>query len=234
MAPPRKVRSSRSGESAASAPILHSGLWRESITSTIEQTSELEANVMTEFSVQTIDVKVVPESGEYEDSPGQNLERETGYYDSIIHFSHQSGWLAHFAVVNFPQAQKLMGRFVWWGEVSPAPLDKLNTSGNMEIKVVGDRWISPIRAMKQGTNKPYPTLHQATMEELDTLAGQSFEEFLSQFGQYKIGRYGDMNPGAGNNLKNGRGLESPAGNVDLIAALIAVTRPVALVKQLSA
>jgi hypothetical protein len=222
------------GEIAASASILRSSLWRESITSIMKETCELEANVMVEFSVQTINVKVVQESGEYEDSPGQNLDRETGYYDSIIHFSHQSGWLAHFAVVNFPQAEKLMGRFVWWGEVSPAPLDKLNTSGNMEIKVVGDRWISPIRAMKQGTSKPYPTLHQATIEELDTLVGQSFEDFLSQFGHYRIGRYGDMNPGAGNNLKNGRGLESPAGNVGLIAALIAVTRPVALVKQLSA
>lgn len=188
---------------------------------------------MTEFSVQTINVRVLPESGEYEDSPGQNVEKEIGHYESLIHFSHQSGWLAHFAVVNFPRAGKLMGRFVWWGETSPAPLNKLNTSGNMEIKQVGDSWISPIRAMKQGSNKPYPTLHQVTIDDLDLLVGESFEGFLGRFGTFRIGRYGDMNPGAGNNLKNGRGLASPAGNVDLIAALIAVTRPVALIKQLA-
>ena len=189
---------------------------------------------MTEFNVQTINVKVLPEPGEYEDSPGQNLEKEIGYYDSVVHFSHQSGWLAHFAVVNFPRAGKLMGRFLWWGETTPPPLDKLNTSGNMEIKVVKDSWISPIRAMKQGKNKPYPTLHQVTEEELDGLVGESFRDFLSSFGSFRIGRYGAMNPGAGNNLKNGRGLASPAGNVDIIAALIAVTRPVALLKKLAA
>lgn len=192
-----------------------------------------EGEVVTEFSVQTINVRVVKESGEYEDSPGQNLEKEVGRYDSVVHFSHQSGWLAHFAVVDFPKSGKVMGRFIWWGETSPAPLDKLQTSGNMEIKVSGDKWISPIRAMKQGTNKPYPTLHQVTPDELDALVGGSFEDFLSKFGNFRIGRYGDLNPGAGNNLKNGRGLESEAGNVDLIAALIAVTRPVALVKQFS-
>ena len=192
-----------------------------------------EGNNVTEFSVQTINVRVVKESGEYEDSPGQNLEKEVGTYDSVVHFSHQSGWLAHFAVVDFPKSGKVMGRFIWWGETSPAPLDKLKTSGNMEIKVSGDKWISPIRAMKQGTNKPYPTLHQITPDELDALVGGNFEDFLGKFGNFRIGRYGDLNPGAGNNLKNGRGLESEAGNVDLIAALIAVTRPVALVKQLS-
>lgn len=187
---------------------------------------------MSEFTIDPITVKIAKESGTYKASPGQKFEVEVGTYLETALMSHPSGWLAYFAVVSFPQAEKLMGRFVLNAGNDAPPLDKLKTSGNLDIQLKDGQWVCTIRAMRQPPGKQWPTLHQITREELDALSGKNFEVWMSGFGNVSIGRYGDLNPGAGKNTMNGLGMSLDEGNFDAIAAMVAVTRPVALVKGL--
>lgn len=188
---------------------------------------------MNEFTVDAISVAFTHESGPYKASPGQNFEVEVGNYSRTARMSHPSGWVSHFAVVHFPEAQKLMGRFVVNAGNDAPPLDKLKTSGNLDIQSKDGQWVCTIRAMRQPEGKQWPTLHQITLEELDALVGQDFATWMASFGGVSIQRYGDLNPGAGKNTKNGLGMSVEEGNLEAIAAMVAVTRPLALVKGLT-
>ena len=187
---------------------------------------------MNEFTIDPISVEIGPELGKYEASPGQNFPVEVGTYSEAARMTHPSGWIAYFAVVTFPKAQKVMGRFVLNAGNDAPPLDKLKTSGNLDIQQQDGQWICTIRAMRHPPGKQWATLHQVTKDELDGLVSGDFNELMSRFGEVSIERYGDLNPGAGRNTMNGLGMRVAAGNFPAIAAMVAVTRPVALVKGL--
>ena len=186
---------------------------------------------MASYTLHTITVDVRAESGGFHSAPAHNTEPETGTYDSIVRFSSADGWVGDFAVVHFPVADITMGRFIWTGGVVAAPYDRLNTAGNISVKTVDDRWLVPVRAMRLG-GKAYPTLNRITEDELDTLTASSFRDLLARFGDFELGRYGDFLPSAGKQIVNGLGLTMDQGNTALLGAMIAVTRPVALVKGL--
>ena len=185
----------------------------------------------TNYTLGSISVDFVAQSGVFDSSPAHNTEPETGTYDSIVRFSSADGWVGDFAVVHFPVADITMGRFIWTGGVVAAPYDRLTTAGNISVKTVDDRWLVPVRAMRLG-GKAYPTLNRISEEELDTLTGSSFRDLLARFGDFELGRYGDFLPSAGKQIVNGLGLTMDQGNTALLGAMIAVTRPVALVKGL--
>jgi hypothetical protein len=186
---------------------------------------------MASYTLHTITVDVRTESGVFQSAPAHNTEPETGTYDTIVRFSSADGWVGDFAVVHFPVADITMGRFIWTGGVIAAPYDRLTTAGNISVKTVDDRWLVPVRAMRPG-GKPYPTLNRISEEELDTLTGFNFRDLLARFGDFELGRYGDFLPSAGKQVVNGLGLTMEKGNTALLGAMIAVTRPVALVKGL--
>lgn len=188
---------------------------------------------MTTFSIQTIDAEIIPESRKVDVAPGQGFDKEEGHYSHRVRFSHLSGWLADFAVVNFPQANKTMGLFIWTGGQTAPPLDRLDRAGNIEVLPRGDHWVCALRVMRQPPGKPRASLHQVSLPELDQLVGGDFSSFVNQFGHTEIARYGDLNPDAGRNVVNGLGLRTTSGNVAVIAAAVAVTRPVALLKGLN-
>lgn len=186
---------------------------------------------MADYTIHTITVDLRPEPGVFHSAPAHNTDAETGHYDSVVRFTSADGWVGDFAVVHFPVADITMGRFIWTGGVVAAPYDRLNTAGNISVKTVDDRWLVPVRAMRFG-GKSYPTLNRITEEELDALTGSSFRDFLRHFGDFELGRYGDFLPSAGKQIVNGLGLRMEKGNTALLGAMIAVTRPVALVRGL--
>ena len=97
----------------------------------------------------------------------------------------------------------------------------------------GGRWITPLRAMKIA-GKPWATLNRVSEEELDQLTGASFLDFVSGLGDVEVGRYGDFVPNAGKTVVNGLGIAVPAGQIAPLVGMIAVTRPIALVKRFGA
>ena len=186
-----------------------------------------------QFVIDSISVDITAENGRFEAAPGQNFPVELGTYSETARMTHASGWIAFFAVVKFPQAEKLMGRFVLDAGAEAPPLDRLKTAGNLDVQEQDGRWVCTIRAMRQPRGKQWATLHQVTLEELDVLAGTNFELLIGEFGVTTVGRYGDLNPRAGKNTMNGLGMQVEKGNFGAIAAMVAVTRPLALLKGLS-
>ena len=186
------------------------------------------------YTIETITLEVKelgPGEGTFFSAPSHTAEPEMGTYDAAVQFTTADGWVGDFAVVRFPKAGLLMGRFVWTGGVIAAPYDRLNTAGNTTVKEEGGKWLVPVKAMRK-KGKDYPTLNRVTEEELDSLAGRSFRSLLGEFGAFELERHGDLDPSAGKTIINGLGLRMDAGNNALLGAMIAVTRPLALVRDI--
>lgn len=184
-----------------------------------------------QFSIQNISVEVRNEEGNFFASPAHGAEPEAGHYDAVVRFTTNDGWVGDFAAVSFPHAGMLMGRFIWTGGAISAPYDRLNTAGNTSIKEVGGHWIIPVKAMRKG-GKDYPTLNRVSEEELDSLVGGSIRAVLQPLGEFELERLGDLDSTAGKQIANGLGFRIPVGNHELLGAMIATTRPLALVKGL--
>lgn len=183
------------------------------------------------FTVGTIAAEVSTKQGPFFGSASQASESEMGTYEASVRFTTADGWVGDFAVVRFPIADMLMGRFVWTGGAVAAPYDRLNTAGNTTVKAIDAHWIVPVKAMRI-KGKDYATLNRVTEKELDGLVDGSFRDLLGQFGAFDLERHGDLDPSAGRQIMNGLGLRMEAGNHALLGAMIAATRPLALVRGL--
>lgn len=185
---------------------------------------------MTTFDLGPIHVSTRVERGIFDPSPGKSERSEIGTFDAIVSYSHSSGWKSDFSVVNYPQEIRSMGLFTWsTGQVPP--FDRLDSAGKLSVLDNGESWICAVRALRKKT-KPWPILAQVTEEELDSLLVGSFKALMQSLGVAEIGRYGDMVENPGKNAMNGLGLITTRGNIDVIAAMVGVTRPLALVKGL--
>ena len=183
------------------------------------------------FNVGTISAEVREAGGVYHGAASRAAEPEVGLYDASVLMTAADGWVGEFAVVHFPIAGMLMGRFVFTGGAVAAPYDRLNTAGSTTVKELNGKWIVPVKVMRKN-GRDYPTLNRVNENELDGLVEGSFRDILGQFGDFALKRHGDIDPTAGKQIINGLGLQMDAGNNALLGAMIAVTRPLALVRGL--
>lgn len=185
---------------------------------------------MTSFTVGPISVQIETEPVTIVDSPARGIEDVAGTAATPATFSSLDGWLGRFGFFEFSGVDKPIGKFYWHKDPVHAPYDRLERAGTISLAVEGDRWVAPLRALKI-EGKPYPTLNRVSEEELDQLAGSDFQHLASSLGEVEFGRYGDLVPSAGKTVVNGLGMAVPAGQVGPLIAMIAVTRPLALVKR---
>jgi len=185
------------------------------------------------FAIGVVTVTVHDKEVSIEDSPSRGADVEEGTAHNPATFETMDGWLGNFGFFEFPKAGVIIGKFHWHRPPLVSPYDRLQNAGSTTVTRVGDRWVCPVRAMKI-KGKPWPTLCSVTEEELDSLVGGSFEELVNSIGDVTMDTFGSLNPNAGKNVANALGLSVPAGAVEPLLAMIAVTRPLALIKKLGA
>ena len=112
----------------------------------------------------------------------------------------------------------------------PENYRRLESAGRAQITVKGGRWLVMIRALKIG-EKPYFTLHNVSLAELSKLIQENAEELLTGFPGAEVARYGDLQPNATKAHKDGIGIQVPAGSIDALAAMYAMTRVAAVMSN---
>ena len=187
----------------------------------------------TSFNIGVVTATVHDKKVIIEDSPSRGADVEEGTAHNPATFETMDGWLVNFGFFEFPKAGVIIGKFHWHRPPLMSPYDRLKNAGSTTVTRVGDRWVCPVRAMKI-KGKPWPTLCSVTEEELDSLVGGSFEELVNSIGDVTMDTFGSLNPNAGKNVANALGLSVPAGAVEPLLAMIAVTRPLALIRKLGA
>lgn len=185
---------------------------------------------MTSFTVGPISVEILSEPVTIVDSPARGVGDTPGTAENPATFSSLDGWLGRFGFFQFDGIVKPIGKFYWHRDSLQAPYDRLERAGTISLATGGGRWIAPLRALKKG-GKDYPTLQRVSDEDLDYLAGGDFRALAASLGEVEFNRYGDLVPDAGKVVANGLGMAVPAGQVGPLIAMIAVTRPLALVKR---
>ncbi len=185
---------------------------------------------MTSFTLGPLSVQIESQPVTIIDSPARGLEDVPGTAHSPASFSSLDGWLGRFGFFEFDGVEKPIGKFYWHKDPVHEPYDRLERAGTISLAVGGGRWVAPLRALKKN-DKPYANLHRVSYEELDYLAGSNFRELTSSLGEVEFGRYGDLVPSAGRAVADGLGMAVPARQVGPLVAMIAVTRPMALVKR---
>lgn len=184
-------------------------------------------------SVGAVAAEIESDSVSITDVPVRGAAEEPGTAQNPVAFRWAELWLGRFGFFEYPKAGVIIGKFYWHREPVDQPFDRLEHAGTVSVVATGGRWITPLRVMKIA-GKPYATLNRVSEEELDYLTGASFLEFVSGLGDVEVGRYGDFVPSAGKTVVNGLGIAVPAGEIAPLVGMIAVTRPIALIKRLGA
>jgi len=186
--------------------------------------------VAVSLSLGAITAEILDEPVQIRDVPVRGAEEQDGTAGAAVVFSSLDGWLGRYGFFEFPEAGVTIGKFYWHKEPLLPPYDRLKNAGTISVVTTDNHWVTTLRVLKIA-GKPYPTLNRINEEELDFLAGQSFTEFLAPLGEATVGRYGDMVPSAGKNVANGLGISVPKGQIAPLVGMIAVTRPIALIKR---
>jgi len=168
-----------------------------------------------------------------EDIPSRGKPAENATAAQPATFETVDGWLGKFGFFEYPGEGTIVGKFYWHRDPLSPPYDRLKNAGSVSVVEVQDRWVIPLRAMMI-KGKDWATLNRVSDLELDALAGTSFRDFVGGLGDSVVGIYGDLVPQAGKNVAAGLGMSIPAGQIAPLMGMIAVTRPLALVKKLSA
>jgi hypothetical protein len=184
-------------------------------------------------SVGVVAAEIGSDSVSITDVPVRGAAEEQGTAQNPVAFQCAELWLGRFGFFEYPKAGVIIGKFYWHREPVDEPFDRLEHAGTVSVVNTGGRWITPLRAMKIA-GKPWATLNRVSEEELDQLTGARFLDFVSGLGDVEVGRYGDFVPNAGKTVVNGLGIAVPAGKIAPLVGMIAVTRPIALVKRFGA
>jgi hypothetical protein len=142
---------------------------------------------------------------------------------SLAEISTTDGLRGTVGVIEWPDTSGEI-KLVDFAE-GPDMYRRLDGAGKTQIISQDSTWLMLVRALKWGA-RPYPTLHNVTFSELDKLIKDDSRALLSSFPNVEIGRYGDMQPKATPQHRDGIGLRVPAGEMDALAAAYAMTRVV--------
>ena len=113
---------------------------------------------------------------------------------------------------------------------APPKYNHLDRNGSMTVQRLsnGD-WVAPLRALRPG-GRAWPTLNYISMAELDGLLGESARAWLNGLG-FTVGTWESLNPAA-KRFKQSIAVSIPAEKSELLVLPWALTRVVALMKQL--
>jgi len=182
---------------------------------------------MKTFSAGHVTVEMQDDLLEFEDKPTRDAPLMTGSAQAA-RLTTPDGFDALVGVVSWPTND--VDVRVMHFQSGAEPYKRLEKAGTMNVKVVGDRWIVLVRAMKVN-GRDWPTLNRLSWPEVDWLAGGDFKATALEHGATRLGTYVELFPGAGRAQANDLALECPAGSAETIAYLYAVTRPEAIMQQ---
>jgi hypothetical protein len=185
------------------------------------------------LTIGVVSVTIYDDPVTIKDVPGRGKPAEDATAAQPASFETIDGWLGRFGFFEYPEEGTIVGKFYWHKDPLSPPYDRLKNAGSVSVVTAGDRWVVPLRAMMIN-GKDWATLNRVNDLQLDAVAGGSFRDLVGSLGDTDVGLYGGMVPQAGKNVAGGLGMSVPAGHIAPLMGMIAVTRPIALVKKLSA
>jgi hypothetical protein len=185
------------------------------------------------FTIGVVTVAICDDPVTIKDAPSRGKPAADATAAQPATFETVDGWLGRFGFFEYPEDGTIVGKFYWHRDPLSPPYDRLKNAGSVSVVTAGDRWVVPLRAMMIN-GKDWATLNRVNDLQLDAVAGGSFRDLVGSLGDTDVGLYEDMVPQAGKNVAAGLGMSVPAGHIAPLMGMIAVTRPLALVKKLSA
>lgn len=146
----------------------------------------------------------------------------------LAEFSSSDGLLMTAGMISWPDASMDVQPLDFLA--GPDAYRRLERAGRMSLSDSGKgNRVALLRALKYG-DRGWPTLATVSWQELDWLAGGDVTELLESHGASRVGRYGDLRPGAK------RFLDSPAFEIapdaaEAVFAAFAITRVIPIMKD---
>lgn len=185
---------------------------------------------MTQFQVGSVTITNDGLQSNFIDRPERGLDETTGSAQ-LVSLETPDGFIGMLGIITWPEGQVDV-RLVDFAQGGPA-YERQKTAGTLTIKPVDDTWVVRISALKIN-GKEWPTLNRVSWADLDWLSGGDAQAILKEHGATKLGLFGDLAPNVGKRYQADLGMTVPAGNVDAIAALYAITRTMAIMKNFGA
>lgn len=182
---------------------------------------------MSNFKIGNVIVKDEGRVSTFTGKPTKHKDETTGKA-LLADLETPDGFKGTVGVIVWPEGEVDV-RLVDYSQGAEA-YERQKIAGTMTIKTVGDSWIIRVRALKIN-GRDWPTLNRVSWQDLDWLAGEDAKSLLKRHGAIEFGLYGDLAPGAGAAQKADIGMRIPAGKMEPIAALYALTRTQAIMKN---
>lgn len=185
---------------------------------------------MTAFHIGNVLVTEEGRTAPFKGKPSRDKDETTGKA-LLAELETPDGFKGTIGVITWPDGEVDV-RLVDFSQGAEA-YERQKAAGTMSLKIVGNTWVLRVRALKIN-GRDWPTLNRVTWQDLDWLAGGNAQELLTQHGALAFGLYGDLVPGAGAAQKADLGMSVTVGNIEAIAALYALTRTQAIMKNFGA
>lgn len=185
---------------------------------------------MTTFQIGNVQVTEEGRTAPFRGKPSRDKD-ETSGRALLAELETPDGFKGTIGVISWPDGEVDV-RLVDFSQGAEA-YERQKAAGTMSLKTISDTWVLRVRALKIN-GKDWPTLNRVSWQDLDWLAGGSAQELLTKHGALSFGMYGDLAAGAGAAQKADLGMSVSIGNIEAIAALYALTRTQAIMKNFGA
>ena len=179
------------------------------------------------FEIGNVTVKEEGRVSTFIGKPARDKE-ETSGKALLADLETPDGFKGTLGVISWPDGE-LDVRLVDFSQGAEA-YERQKVAGTMTLKSLGDSWVIRVRALKIN-GRDWPTLNLVSWQDLDWLAGTDSQALLKKHGASEFGLYGDLAPGAGAAQRGDLGMKVPIGGIEPIAALYALTRTQAIMKN---
>lgn len=181
---------------------------------------------MSDFTIGSVLVQDEHRTVTFVGKPGRDSDETTGRAQ-LVKLTTPDGFIGTLGIVSWPDGEVDV-RLLDYAQGGEA-YERQKIAGTMNIKVDADRWVVRISALKIN-GKDWPTLNRVSWNDLDWLAGTDAQQLLTDHGATELGLYGDLVAGVGKRYHADLGMVVPAGEIEAIAALYAMTRTMAIMK----
>lgn len=182
------------------------------------------------FQIGNVTVKDEGRLSTFTGKPAREKDETVGKAQ-LAELETPDGFKGTLGVISWPDGE-IDVRLVDFSQGAEA-YERQKVAGTMTVKAIGDSWIIRVRALKIN-GRDWPTLNRVSWQDLDWLAGTDAQAKLTKHGATEFGLYGDLAPGAGAAQRADLGMKIPAGAIEPIAALYALTRTQAIMKNFGA
>ena len=181
------------------------------------------------FEIGHISCALIEGTFEHVLNPGSANEIVGAGLNRVV-MTSTDNWTGHFGVVEYPDGTKT-GRFFWHKEPLVDPYSRLREAGTTSVYEVGGRWVSMIRMLKiNGQGRP--NLFDTSFDEMDALLDNASAENL--INSKKNVTFGSFRSFVETSNKTGLAMSVEIGDIVSLSAMVAITRPIALLKRVRA